>query len=108
MPTKCADASFELLARRILGKVPNYFDVEQFDVNVEQRYNAIGKRVTVAIAVVKVEVGGETLLGGRGQRPGQRARRRAAQGPRQIPEISSRGWSSSITACVSSMAARKR
>ncbi|MET0277934.1 MAG: citramalate synthase [Pseudorhodoplanes sp.] len=57
-----ADASFELLARRILGKVPDYFDVEQFDVNVEQRYNAIGKRVTVAMAVVKVKVDGETLI----------------------------------------------
>jgi 2-isopropylmalate synthase len=57
-----ADASFELLARRVLGKVPDYFDVEQFDVNVEQRYNAIGKRVTVAMAVVKVKVDGETLI----------------------------------------------
>jgi len=57
-----ADASFELLARRILGKVPDYFDVEQFDVNVEQRYNALGNRVTVAMAVVKVKVDGETLI----------------------------------------------
>jgi len=57
-----ADASFELLARRILGTVPDYFDVEQFDVNVEQRYNALGKRVTVAMAVVKVKVDGETLI----------------------------------------------
>jgi 2-isopropylmalate synthase len=57
-----ADASFELLARRVLGKVPEYFDVEQFDVNVEQRYNAVGKRVTVAMAVVKVKVDGETLI----------------------------------------------
>ncbi len=57
-----ADASFELLARRIIGKVPDYFDVEQFDVNVEQRYNAIGKRVTVAMAVVKVKIDGETLI----------------------------------------------
>jgi 2-isopropylmalate synthase len=44
---EAADASFELLARRILGQVPNYFDVTQFDVNVEQRDNAIGQRVTV-------------------------------------------------------------
>src|SRR6201996_2862084 len=36
---EAADASFELLARRTLGKVPTYFDVTQFDVNVEQRYN---------------------------------------------------------------------
>ena len=57
-----ADASFELLARRVLGKVPDYFDVEQFDVNVEQRYNALGNRVTVAMAVVKVKVDGETLI----------------------------------------------
>jgi 2-isopropylmalate synthase len=57
-----ADASFELLARRILGTVPDYFDVEQFDVNVEQRYNAVGQRVTVAMAVVKVKVDGETLI----------------------------------------------
>jgi 2-isopropylmalate synthase len=59
---EAADASFELLARRLLGQVPNYFDVEQFDVNVEQRYNALGRRVTVAMAVVKVKVGGETLI----------------------------------------------
>src|SRR5829696_7893020 len=59
---EAADASFELLARRVLGKVPDYFDVEQFDVNVEQRYNAVGKRVTVSMAVVKVKVDGETLI----------------------------------------------
>ena len=57
-----ADASFELLARRTLGRVPDYFRVEQFDVNVEQRYNALGNRVTVAMAVVKVNVAGETLI----------------------------------------------
>src|SRR6478735_665479 len=44
---EAADASFDLLARRILGRVPEYFSVEQFDVNVEQRWNAVGKRVTV-------------------------------------------------------------
>src|SRR4051794_15736474 len=58
---EAADASFELLARRILEKVPNYFNVEKFDVNVEQRDNAVGRRVTVSLAVVKVTVGGETL-----------------------------------------------
>jgi 2-isopropylmalate synthase len=59
---EAADASFELLAREMLGTVPKYFTVEQFDVNVEQRYSAIGKRVTVSMAVVKVRVGGETLI----------------------------------------------
>jgi 2-isopropylmalate synthase len=57
-----ADASFELLARRTLGHVPNYFNVEQFDVNVEQRFNSSGERVTVALAVVKVNVDGEMLI----------------------------------------------
>ena len=57
-----ADASFELLARRILGKVPDYFSVEKFDVNVEQRINAVGKRVTVSMAVVKVKVDGADLI----------------------------------------------
>jgi 2-isopropylmalate synthase len=57
-----ANASFELLARRTLGRVPEYFRVEQFDVNVEQRYNANGQRITVAMAVVKVDVAGEHLI----------------------------------------------
>jgi 2-isopropylmalate synthase len=57
-----AQTSFEVLARRSLGLVPNYFDVLQFDVNVEQRYNALGEKVTVAMAVVKVKIGGETFI----------------------------------------------
>jgi len=59
---EAADASFELLARRVLGKVPNYFDVEKFDVTVEQRDNALGQRVTVSLAVVKVKVDCEHLI----------------------------------------------
>jgi len=59
---EAADASFELLARRLLGKVPRYFDVEKFDVNVEQRINAKGERVTVSQAVVKLKVGDEELI----------------------------------------------
>ncbi len=59
---EAADASFELLARRLLGKVPHYFDVTQFDVNVEQRTNAKGERVSVSLAVVKVTVGEEQLI----------------------------------------------
>jgi 2-isopropylmalate synthase len=59
---EAADASFELLARRFLGKVPHYFDVDKFDVNVEQRVNPRGERVTVSQAVVKLKVGAETLI----------------------------------------------
>ena len=57
-----AAASFELLARRLLGGVPNYFDVESFHVTVERRHNAIGELVSVSEAVVKLKVGGERLL----------------------------------------------
>jgi 2-isopropylmalate synthase len=59
---EAADASFELLARRMLGTVPAYFDVEQFDVKVEQRYNAEGKRMTATMAVVKVRIDNEVLM----------------------------------------------
>ncbi|MCW6509328.1 citramalate synthase [Lichenifustis flavocetrariae] len=57
-----ADASFALLARRVLGKVPEFFDVERFSVSVERRYNAAGERVTVSEAIVKVTVDGESLI----------------------------------------------
>jgi 2-isopropylmalate synthase len=57
-----ADASFELLARRIFGSVPHYFDVKSYRVMVEQRHNALGELVTVSEAVVKVAVDGESIL----------------------------------------------
>jgi 2-isopropylmalate synthase len=53
-----ADASFELLARRIMGEVPQYFTVDSFRVMVEKRHNALGERVTVSEATVKVFVDG--------------------------------------------------
>ncbi len=57
-----ADASFALLARRALGEVPDYFEVERFRVDVERRHNAQGDLVTVSEATVKVRVNGETLI----------------------------------------------
>jgi 2-isopropylmalate synthase len=57
-----AQTSFEVLARRTLGQVPNYFDILQYDVNVEQRYNATGDKVTVAMAVVKVKIRDEIFI----------------------------------------------
>ena len=57
-----ADASFYLLARRIMGEVPAYFEVERFKVNVERRYNALGDLVTFSEAIVKVKVGDEVLI----------------------------------------------
>jgi 2-isopropylmalate synthase len=57
-----ADASFELLARRILGETPDYFQVERFRVNVERRHNALGEMTTVSEAIVKVIVDGEEFI----------------------------------------------
>lgn len=57
-----ADASFELMARRVLGQVPDYFFVESFKVLVERRYNARRELVTVSEAIVRVQVDGGRLL----------------------------------------------
>ena len=53
-----ADASFELLARRLLGEVPEFFRVHSFRVMVEKRHNALGALVTVSEATVKVYLEG--------------------------------------------------
>ena len=65
-----ADASFELLARRMLGTVPRFFDVSYFDVKVEQRaHNGQGLKgqglkgeEVLTTAVVKVKIGDDTLI----------------------------------------------
>ena len=59
---EAADASFELLARRTLGNVPRFFEVDSFRVLVERRHNAVGELVTVSEATVKVHVDGETMM----------------------------------------------
>jgi 2-isopropylmalate synthase len=51
-----APASFELLAKRALGEVPDYFQVESFRVAVERRHNALGEEISMAEAVVKLIV----------------------------------------------------
>ncbi|WEX07652.1 citramalate synthase [Chelativorans sp. AA-79] len=57
-----ADASFELLARRTLGKVPEFFKVDGFRCMVERRFDARGNLKTVSEAVVRVTVDGETRM----------------------------------------------
>ncbi|XHB98787.1 citramalate synthase [Nitratireductor sp. ac15] len=57
-----ADASFELLARRTLGRVPEFFKVDGFRCMVERRFDANGELKTVSEAVVRVTVDGETLM----------------------------------------------
>jgi len=57
-----ADASFYLLARRILGHVPEFFFVERFSVNVERRWNARGELGSYSEAIVKVKIGEDELI----------------------------------------------
>ena len=54
-----ANASLEMLARRRLGTVPDYFNVESFRVMVERRFNAVGEKVTISEAMVKIVMDGE-------------------------------------------------
>lgn len=57
-----AEASFELLARRALEDVPEYFRLQSFRVTDERRWNAKGELVTLSEATIKVEVGGRQLM----------------------------------------------
>jgi 2-isopropylmalate synthase len=57
-----AEASFELMARRALGQVPEYFRIDGYRVNVERRHNALGKLITVSEATVKITVGEQRLM----------------------------------------------
>jgi 2-isopropylmalate synthase len=57
-----AEASFELLARRALGNVPDYFRLLRFRVMDERRWNARGELVTESEATVHIEVHGEQLM----------------------------------------------
>ena len=57
-----AEASFELLARRALGQIPDYFLVESFRVTVERRRNAKGDFATVSEGQVKLHVAGQEIV----------------------------------------------
>tara|TARA_B100000575_G_scaffold244622_1_gene208858 strand:+ start:63 stop:1664 length:1602 start_codon:yes stop_codon:yes gene_type:complete len=53
-----ADASFELLARRIIGEIPRYISITEYDVSVKK--NSSGKIVSSAKA--QLEVDGEKII----------------------------------------------
>jgi len=60
-----AEASFELLARRALEQVPQYFDVASYQVTVERK-----RGVTISEGRVEIDVAGEKLTNiGRGNGP---------------------------------------
>lgn len=65
-----AEASFELLVRRMLGTVPEYFAVESFRVIGERRQNAKGKNENICEATVKIIIEGkETINAAEGNGP---------------------------------------
>ena len=53
-----ADASFELLARRIMSKIPRYILIKEYDVSVKK--NSSGKIISSAKA--HLEVDGEKIV----------------------------------------------
>ena len=61
-----ADASFELLARRIMGDIPRYISIKQYDVSVKK--NSSGEIISLAKAELEVD-GQKILCEGEGNGP---------------------------------------
>jgi 2-isopropylmalate synthase len=59
---EAADASFELLARSVLGGVPEYFAVDSYHVGVERKVVAPGVTYSASQAVVKIRIGEDRLI----------------------------------------------
>ncbi|MEL6207748.1 MAG: citramalate synthase [Pseudomonadota bacterium] len=57
-----AQASFEILARRELGLMEEFFEVKRYRVTVERRKNKYNRTVSLSEAVVVVKIGGEKKL----------------------------------------------
>ncbi len=61
-----ADASFELLARRLMGEIPRYISINEYDVSVKK--DATGEIISFAKAKLEVD-GHEILCEGEGNGP---------------------------------------
>ncbi|SFI73693.1 citramalate synthase [Celeribacter neptunius] len=57
-----AQASFELEARRELGLMPQFFEVERYRATVERRRDAKGKVIHLSEVTIVVNIGGERHL----------------------------------------------
>lgn len=57
-----AQASFEMMARRVLGELPKFFEIKRYRVTVERRKNRYDKMVSISEAVVVVKIGNEKVL----------------------------------------------
>ncbi len=57
-----AQASFELLARKVLGELPNFFTIKRYRVTVERRKNKYNKMISVSEAVVVTKFGDKKIM----------------------------------------------
>ena len=57
-----AQGSFELLARRELGRLPDFFRIDRYRVTVERREDKLNRMISLSEAVVVVEVDGQKKL----------------------------------------------
>ncbi len=57
-----AQASFELVARKELGLLPEFFEVKRYRVTVERRKNKYNNMVSLSEAVVVVKIGEKKML----------------------------------------------
>jgi 2-isopropylmalate synthase len=57
-----AGASFEILAREILGAMPRFFEVERYRVTVERRIGPDGAPFSVSEAVVVAKIGAHRVM----------------------------------------------
>ena len=62
MPMRVPMASFELLARRTLGTIPEFFAIDGFRVMIERRFDSNGRIRVVSEAVVKITIDGTPLM----------------------------------------------
>ena len=57
-----AEASFELLARRTLGNIPDFYRLNSFRVIDERRWNSRNELVTISEATIKALVDGKEFM----------------------------------------------
>lgn len=57
-----ADASFEILAKKSLAAVPNFFEVQSFRALDEIKYDKKGKVLMITEVTVKLKVGNKTVM----------------------------------------------
>ncbi len=57
-----ADASFELIAKNVLGQLPEFWKLHMFRVIDERRWNAKGQLITISEAKVRLNLDGEEII----------------------------------------------